>query len=231
MYSRLRSNLYRTAIALTLLGSVAHAQLLLSGRVTGMFTDTPGAHDSIYNAPDGSFASFKSGVPDQPGGDQTMIEFAAQTFTDIGPGPVATDLFKLTNGRNFLGTTASSAHFDLWLELTSPVTSSTLLTPVGFTIMNTPNGDGNVDDVYSFSSSPISPMMIDNYRVQFMFSAPDGFTLHEKDSGYMGDLSVRFTPVPEPSTYALTGAALLMGLVGFRSLRRRTFQTALVSAG
>jgi len=187
-----------------------------------MFTDTPGTYDSIYNAPDGSSAYFKSGVPDQAGGKQTMIEFAEQTFTDIGPGLVATDIFKITNGRNFLNSTAKSAHFDLWVELTSPEMVSSLLTPISFTLVNTPNGSGNVDDVYWLGSSPIAPLTIDDQKVQFTFSAPNGFTLDEKDSGYVGELSVNFTPVPEPSTYAVAGATLLLGLAGLRNMRRRS---------
>jgi hypothetical protein len=215
-------NLVRAALAASLLSSIAHAQLLLSGRITGIFTDSPGLHDTIYNAPDGSYASFKSGVPEHSGFPQTMVEFSQQSFTDIGPGLVADNIFKVTNGRNWLGTTADAAHFDLWVELTSPESHSSLLTPVSFTINNTPNGNTNIDDAYHVSSSPIAPFKIDNTMVQFKFTAPSSFSLHENNAGFVGTLWVNFTPVPEPSTYALTGAGLLLGAALFRAMRRRS---------
>ena len=37
----------------------------------------------------------------------------------------------------------------------------------------------------------------------------------------IGTLWVNFTPVPEPSTYALTGTGLLLGAAVFRAMRRR----------
>lgn len=220
----------QAALAASLLSSIAHAQLLLSGRVTGMFTDSPGAHDTIYNAPDGSYAYFKSGVPEHPWYPQTMVEFSQQTFTDIGPGLVADNLFKVTNGRNWLGTTADAAHFDLWVEITSPENHSSLLTPISFTISNTPNGNTNVDDGYHISSSSIAPFKIDDTMVQFKFSAPSNFSLHENTAGYVGTLWVNFTPVPEPSTYALMGAGLILGAAALRSMRRRTPSPAIVTA-
>lgn len=221
-YSPLKSNLTRAAIAVMLLTSAAHAQILLSGKITGMFTDSPGPNDSIFNAPDGSSAYFISGVPEHVSDSPTKIEFTQQTFTDVGPGLVATDIFKVTNGRNLLHTTASDAHFNLSLELTGPTAFSTQLTTIPFTIVNTPNGTGSVDDDFGISSSSIAPFVINNTRVQFHFSAPGGFALEENASDFVGNLSVTFTPVPEPSTYALTAAALILGAVGLRALRRHT---------
>lgn len=221
-YSPFKSNLTLLAIALTLLTSAAQAQFLLSGKITGVFTDSPGLNDSIFNAPDGSSASFVSGVPEHASTDPTKIEFAQQTFTDVGPGLIATDIFKVTNGRNLLHTTASHAHFNLSLELTAPTVLSTQLTTIPFTIVNTPNGAGSVDDDYGISSSSIAPFVINNTRVQFHFNAPGGFALAENASDFVGNLSVTFTPVPEPSTYALTGAALVLGVVGLRAFRRHT---------
>lgn len=215
-----KSQILRLALVAVLTGPLAHAQLLLSGKLTGEFTDSPGPNDTIYNAPDGSSAWFKSGIPEKATDLQTAIEFSQKDFTDIGPGLVADDIFKVTNGRTLLHSTATDAHFDLTLELTSPSSHSSLLS-IPFTIENTPNGDGNVDDVYGITAGPIAPFMIDNYKVQFTFVAPDSFTIHENNSAYVGQLYVNFTPVPEPSTYAAAGAALLMGLVGFRTFRRR----------
>lgn len=218
----------RVALAAALLSSVAHAQLLLSGRVTGNFTDTPGPHDTIYNAPDGSSAWFKSGIPEHSTDKQTSIEFSQKLFTDIGPGLVADNLFKITNGRTLLHSTATAAHFDLKLELTAPEMQNHLLTSIPFTIENTPNGPDphSVDDLYTISSGPIAPFKVGDYLVQFKFTAPDSFTIHENQSLDVGRLDVTFTPVPEPSTYAAAGAALMIGLIGFRTLRRRRAEAA-----
>jgi PEP-CTERM putative exosortase interaction domain len=207
-----------------LLVSAAHAQLFLSGYLTGSFTDTPGTHDTIYNAPDGSQAWIRSGVPETGADLQTAIEFNQKNFTNISGGLVADDIFRVTNGRTLLGTTATDAHFDLWLNLTSPDAHSSLLTPITFTIENTPNGEGNIDDVYGITASPIAPFDYAGYRVQFSFVAPATFELAENDSTYVGELYVTFTPVPEPSTYAAIGAALLVGAIAVRRFRqRRTF--------
>lgn len=223
MYSlRLTRFILHAASAAVLLSSVAHAQLLLSGRIAGEFTDTPGTYDSVYNAPDKSSAWFKSGVPEHAWDKQTAVEFNQQFFTDIGPGLVATDIFKITNGRTLLGTTATSSHFNLWVDLTAPESQSHLLTAIPFTILNTPNGPDpqSVDDWYSITAGPISPFKVGDYMVQFTFTAPDNFSVHENTSAYAGTLTVAFTPVPEPSTYALGGAALLAGLVIMRARRR-----------
>jgi hypothetical protein len=203
---------------------MAHAQLLLSGKVTGQFTGAPGPHDTIYNAPDGSSAWIKSGIPEHPWDKQTAIQFGQKNFTNIGPGLVASDLFKVTNGRTLLHSTATAAHFDLSLTLTSPVSHSSLLSSIAFTIENTPNGPDphSVDDNYTITASPIAPFKIDNTWVQFKFVAPASFSIHENQSMYVGDLYVSFVPVPEPATYGMIGAALLTGLIGFRALRRRS---------
>lgn len=224
MHSKLQSTFVCLAFGALLLAPSAQAQLLLTGKVTGSFTDLPGPNTTIVNGPGGSFASFKSGIPEHATDKQTAVEFAQKDFTDIGPGLVASDLFKITNGRTLLHSTATSAHFDLWLTLTSPVSQSTLLTPISFTIENTPNGPDPlaVDDVYGISSSPIAPFKIDDTWVQFTFSAPAGVIIHENESAVVGNLYVTFTPVPEPATYGLIGASVLAGLVMLRTLRRRS---------
>ncbi len=221
MHSIFKTSLSLLALGAVLLTPAAHAQLLLTGNVTGVFTDSSGGNTTVVNGPGGSFASFTSGIPEHAWESPTKIEFTQKNFVDIGPGLVATDLFKVTNGRNWLGSTADSAHFNLWLTLTAPTSHSGLLTAIPFTIENTPNGSGNVNDNYTISSSPIAPFMVDNYRVQFTFSAPANITIAEKQSAFVGDLYVNFTPVPEPSTYAAIGAALLVGMIGFRTVRRR----------
>lgn len=219
----LKSTLAWLALGAVIMTPIAQAQLLLTGKVTGNFTDTPGPNTTIYNAPDGSSAWLKSGIPEHAWDKQTAIEFAQKDFTDIGPGLVATDLFKVTNGRTLLFSTAKEAHFDLWLTLTSPVSHSTLLTPITFTIENTPNGPDpqSVDDNYTVAAAAIAPFKINDTLVQFTFVAPDSFSIKENADTYVGDLYVSFVPVPEPSTYGMIGAALLAGVIGFRAMRRR----------
>lgn len=214
-------NLARIAGISALLASAAQAQLSLTGYLTGSFTDTPGTHDTIFNAPDGSQAWIRSGVPETGADFQTAIEFNRKDFANVTGGLVADDLFRVTNGRTLLGTTATSAHFDLWLHLTAPNAHSSLLAPISFSIENTPNGTGNVDDFYGITASPIAPFEYAGYRVQFEFVAPASFEIAENSWTDVGQLYVNFTPVPEPSTYAALGAALLVGVVAVRRLRLR----------
>lgn len=221
MHPLLRSHLLPLVFATALAGPAAHGQLLLSGNVTGMFTDSSSGNTTVYNAPDGSYNSFTSGDPYYGGDPATMIEFWKQSFTDIGPGLVADDLFKVTNGLNLRGSTADAAHFQLTINITDPEASNHLLA-IPFTITNTPDlPNAPVDDTYTITAGTIAPFILDGYRVQFIFDAPDSFSVAERDSTYVGSLWVRFTPVPEASTFALAGAALMIGLIGYRTVSRR----------
>ena len=221
MHPLLRSNLARLVLATALGGSLAHAQLLLSGNVTGKFTDATSGHTTVYNASDGSYASFKSGVPYYAGDPPTTIEFWKKSFTDIGPGLVADNLFKVTNGLDLRNTTADAAHFTMTLNLTSPeVATRTLAIP--FTITTTKDEpSAPVPDSYTISAGTIAPLDIGHTRVQFTFTAPADFSVAERDSTNVGSLWVHFTPIPEASTFALSGAALLLGFIGLRVLSRR----------
>ena len=218
-----KSSLLGLALGAALLATPAHAQLSLTGNLTGKFTDVPGPNTTIVNGPGGSFASFKSGIPEHSWDLQTAVTFTQKNFVNVTGGLVADNIFTITNGRTLLHSTATAAHFDLWLNLIAPVTHSSLLTPVAFTITNTPNGPDphSVDDSYTISASPIAPLKINNQWVQFTFSAPPSISIHEDHSATVGSLWVTFTPVPEPSTYAAMGAALLVGLVLVRRFRSR----------
>lgn len=214
-------NVARVAGLSALLLSTAHAQLSLTGYLTGSFTDTPGTYDTIFNAPNGSQAWMRSGVPETGADFQTAIEFSRIDFANVTGGLVADDLFRVTNGRTLLGTTAKSAHFDLWLHLTAPEAHSSVLTPIYFAIENTPNGTGNVNDIYGITAAPIAPFEYAGYRLQFQFVAPPSFEIPENSWADVGQLYVTFTPVPEPSTYAVLGAGLLVGAVAVRRVRQR----------
>ncbi len=222
MHALLKSSLVALLASPALLAPAARAQLILTGTISANATDSPGPHDTIFNAPDGSSAWFKSGIPEWSSDQQTGVAFTQKSFTDVGPGLVASNLFTVTNGRTLFHSTATAAHFDLSLDLISPTSHSVLLTAVPFSIVNTPNGPDpqSVDDLYSVASSPIAPFKVGSTWVQFKFTAPDSFAISEDSSMPVGDLSVSFTPVPEPAIFSAAGAIVLLGLVVLRMRRR-----------
>jgi hypothetical protein len=221
----------RAAIAAALLATAAHAQLMIDGKLTGEFTNSAGPNDEVFNAPDGSSAWFKSGIPYTDDSVPTLIEFTQKDFSGVTSGGlVADDIFQVTNGRNVGGSTASSAQFDLWITLTAPEAHTSLLSPISFQIVNTENVGGLIDDQYGISSSSIAPFVYAGHWVKFNFVAPDFFTVHENQTTSVGSLYVTFTPVPEPSTYAAFGALLAVGLIGFRAYRRRQTTHAVAAA-
>lgn len=206
--------------------SVAHAQLTLSGSTTGWFTDFGQPNTTVTNAPDGSSALFATGIP-YGSSTQSMIKFDAQSFTDVSSGePIHVGLFTITNGVTLLGSAASQAEFNLGLKLTSPTSENLALTAFTFNIDNTPNqgtggAGGVVPDQFGVSFSQPAPMWIDNTLVKFtVVYDPMTTTVPEGSSVVRGDVYVTFTPVPEPSTYAIGGALLLVGLVAYRRFRR-----------
>lgn len=209
------------ALGAALFATVAQAQLMIDGKLTGNFTNALGPNDSMYNAPDGSSAWFKSGLPYTDDSVPTQIAFTQKNFAGVTGGLVADDIFQITNGRNHGGSTSSSAAFDLWVTLTAPEAYTSLLTPISFMIENTENDPGLINDNYTITSGPIAPFIYAGHQVQFEFVAPEWITIAENQTASAGALYVSFTPVPEPSTYAAIGAALLVGVIGFRTYRRR----------
>jgi hypothetical protein len=209
------------AIGLALTCTVANAQLLLSGHTTGTFDDLAEANTTVSNAPDGSWATFRTGIP-SPGSVRSSIEFTNDTFTNIGSGaPIQVGLFEITNGMTYIGTGAQVARFNLGLELIAPEWKSIALTTMHFHIdhtVNTPNS--GIPDTFSVSFDQPAPLMIQGYLVQFHINVdPLEFQIAENATVQRGDISVSFTPVPEPSTYAAWGAALLVGFVAYRRVR------------
>lgn len=210
------------ASGLALSATIASAQLQLSGRTIGSFDDLGEANTVVNNAADGSWANFTTGIA-SPGSTQSRIEFFNETFTNVGSGePIQVGLFNITNGKTFLGSGAPIARFNLGLELTAPEGQSFALTTINFHIDHTPNGPGSVPDTFSVSFDQPEPVVIQNTLVQFHVNVdPLEFPIAEDATLQKGDITVTFTPVPEPSTYAAVGSALLLGLVGYRSYRRR----------
>jgi hypothetical protein len=217
------------ALGLGLLAPGANAQLKLSGYTTGSFEDLSEANTTVVNAPDGSSASFATGIP-AAGSTQSKITFENATFSNVGSGdPLQTGLFTITNGVTQLGSGAPAAKFDLGLHLTSP-TGTAAVDAISFQIDHTPNTAGGVPDTFSVSFDQPEPVQIGDTLVQFHIDVnPLDFQVAENATVEKGDILVSFTtpggggmtPVPEPAAFALWGSALLAGLVAWRGARRR----------
>jgi hypothetical protein len=209
----------------------AHAQLLLSGSTTGEFVDLSEANTTVNNAADGSWATFHTGVP-VSGSTQSKIEFTNVDFTDVGSGePIQVGLFKITNGMTKIGSGAHTAQFNVGLELTGPVMQSLAIASIMFHIDHTPNIVGAIPDTFSVSFAQPAPTKIQNTLVQFHVNVdPLDFQVAENATVTKGDITVSFTPVPEASTYALCGSAMLLGLAGYRRMRGKFTSVAAVAA-
>lgn len=217
---RIRS-LLAPLLGLAVTCSLANAQLLLSGYTTGSFVDLSEANTTVTNAADGSHALFSTGKA-ATGSTQSMIEFWNATFTDVGFGdPIQVGVFAITNGKTLIGSGAPTAQFNLGLQLTSPEMKSLPISTVTFHIDHTINGmEGSVPDIFSVSFDQPPSTQVGNFLVQFHLNVePLEFQVAENATVRKGDITVTFSPVPEPATYAAWGAALLVGLVAYRRIR------------
>jgi hypothetical protein len=219
MHIRIRS-LLAAASGLALMCSMANAQLMLSGNTTGSFVDLAEAHTTVANSPDGSWATFHTGVP-ITGSTQSKIDFQNVSFTNVSSGdPIQIGLFTITNGMTKIGTGAPTAKFNVGLNLTSPEMMSFAVSTITFHIDHTINGATGTPDTFGVSFAQPAPTTIDGFKVQFTVSLePAEFQVAENATIQKGDIYVTFTPVPEPATYAAWGSALLVGLVAFRRIR------------
>ncbi|ACB77622.1 choice-of-anchor K domain-containing protein [Opitutus terrae] len=219
MLNRIRAT-SALALGLVLTAAAANAQLLLSGHTTGSFQDLSEANTTVTNAGDGSSATFQTGIA-TTGSTQSRIEFQNATFSDVGSGePIQVGLFNITNGVTELGSGAPTAQFNLGLELNSPEMQQLVLSTITFHIDHTPNRPGAVPDTFAVTFNQPAPVKIQNTLVQFHVNVdPSEFPIAENGTIQKGDITVTFTPVPEPSTYAACGAALLVGLIGYRRFR------------
>lgn len=226
------SSLLAAALGLALTCSVANAQLSLSGHTTGSFTDLAEANTTVSNGPGGSWATFKTGIP-YGASTQSMIEFTNETFTNVVSGePIQVGLFTITNGITLVGSGAPTALFNLGLQLTAPEWQAAAISTITFHIDHTPNMEGGIPDTFSVSFGQPAPLLIADYLVQFHVNfEPTEFQIAEGSAVTRGDVTVTFTPVPEPSTYAAFGAALMVGFVAFRRIRgNKTLPTLPVAA-
>lgn len=219
MHTRIRSVL-AAALGLALTGSLAHAQLQLSGHTTGSFDDLAEANTTVSNGAGGTWATFATGIP-VSGSTQSKIEFVNGTFTDVASGdPIQVGLFTITNGMTEIGSGAPTARFNLGLQLSSPTFDAVALSTITFHIDHTPNLPASNPDLFAVTFDQPSLQKIGNYLVQFHVNfSPTEFPVEENTSVQRGDVTVTFVPVPEPATYAMWGAALLVGLVAYRRIR------------
>jgi hypothetical protein len=96
------------------------------------------------------------------------------------------------------------------------------ISTVNFHIDHTPNLPAPIPDMFGVSFDQPPPVKIQNTLVQFHVNIdPLNFPIAEDATIQKGDITVTFTPVPEPATYAMWGATLLGGLVAYRRLRQR----------
>jgi hypothetical protein len=130
-------------------------------------------------------------------------------------------LFDITNGMTLIGSGAHTAQFNLGLQLIAPEWQTIALTTINFHIDHTVNtNNSGIPDTFSVSFDQPPPLLIQDYLVQFHIHVdPLDFQIAENATVQKGDISVSFTPVPEPSTYAAWGAALLVGFVAYRRVR------------
>ena len=219
MHNGIRS-LSALAFGFALTCTAVNAQLLLSGQTTGSFDDLSEANTTVANGPNGSWATFRTGIP-LSGSFQSAIEFTSATFSNVASGePIQVGLFSITNGITAVGTGAHTARFNLGLQLTAPAWQTVAISTLTFEIDHTPNGPGAIPDTFSVSFNQPPPVKVKNTLVQFHVNvAPADFQVAENATVQKGDVTVSFTPVPEPATYAAWGAALLVGFVAYRRIR------------
>lgn len=213
-----------SAFALALFAGTAQAALVLSGNTAGYFQEVSVGTTIVTNTPDGSFASVRTGVPIS-GSFQSGVEFNGATFSNIQSGDTfALGSITYFNGRTRIGTSSHEAVLDFYIDLTGPTVGSYLLASINFGIdatVNTPEGTN--PDHFTASFTQPAPVLIDGTWVTFKINdLPATIDVREDTWLTIANVTVTFlSPIPEPSTYGLIGAAGLMGLVGFRRFRAK----------
>lgn len=218
-----------SALGLALLASTASAALVLSGNTAGAFQPQSNPYTTIVNSPDGMSASIRTGVPHTSSDFKSGITFAGDTFSNITSGSTfSIGMFTYYNGITNIGTASDTAYFDLYVNLTDPSLGSIFLTTIKFGIDATPNTPGSVPDLFFASFTQPSVMLIGDTWVKFTINdLPAETAVNENTWKQLANVTVTYlTPVPEPSTYGLMGAAGLLGLVGYRRYRAKRANVA-----
>ena len=220
-----------SAIALATFLPGARAQLLLSGSTHGQFVDPGLAHTTVTNS--ATVSEFASGVPYRSSDTQTSVTFTGADFSGAGNGAtINLGTVDVTNGITRIGSTAGFADMTLYLDVTSPQNvANYVASTLHFTIDNTINNQAFKNpDLFHVGIAAADPLTIGNMRITFgvqpsnlAFSNDGGASVAEGTSASF-DLYAyvtTFSPVPEPSTYALWGAVLLVGVIALRRFRSR----------
>jgi hypothetical protein len=238
MNSFVKSLLSVAALAAAIALPSANAQLLLSGDAYGQFVDPGLAHTTVSNGPVVSL--FESGVPFRPKAPffdtKTSIKYTGSTFSNVGDGDlIDLGLLKIVNGVTKIHTTASSAVFDLYLDLAGNDVPPFKLTSLLFTIDNTSNnGTKNIPDLFFVGHTEVASFTVGGREVtlDLQFTNPalsvgSGSSISEGSFALDGIYAyVHFSPVPEASTYALWASALLVGVAIVRRRRSGSVQVA-----
>ncbi len=211
-----------SALALALLiGPAAHAGLVLSGSTTGAFEGSSGGFTEINNAADGSFASFRTGVP-VDGSFKSGVVFNGQTFSNVHSGDTfALGMITYYNGITKIHTSSATADLDFALNLTDPALGNIDLTTIHFGIDATINSGSLKPDLYTASFTNPAPVLIGDTWVKFSLNdLPSATQVNENTWVQLANVTVTYlSPIPEPSTYGLMGAAALCGVAALRRFR------------
>lgn len=227
MHHAVKSLVSLSALALTVLISpIAHAQLI-SGSTHGVFELPAPANTTIVNGP--VISTFASGIPYRFSDTKTSITFTGQTFLNKGDGDFLNlGLIKIKNGITLLGTTATAATMDLYLNIPTEGIMNFKLTTLLFGLDNTSNnGSQNIPDLFFIGYTDPATLHLDSGLMFFdigftvpSYNTEPGHPIAENKFGTTGIYAeLAFVPVPEASTYALFAAVGLIGMTAFRRLR------------
>jgi hypothetical protein len=210
-----------SALGLACLVGTAQAALLLSGSTQGAFQGASSGWTDISNAPDGSSASYLTGLPVE-GSTKSGVLFNGSDFVGIGDGDdFSFDLITYQNGRTVVGTSSPVAKLDFYVDLDIPAWDPLLLTTITFIIDPLPNLNGLIPDLFLAVYDQPDPIFIDGYKVQFTLEDLPLVTLQVDEGTQLirGNAHVEITPIPEPATYGMIASVSLLGLVAYRRFR------------
>jgi hypothetical protein len=221
----LRSFLLLSALAVAGLPSV-NAQMSLSGSTRGAFVDPGLWFTTVNNGPVTS--KFQTGFPLPFLSTPSSITFTGSTFSNVhGGDALALGTVKIKNGITLFNTAVAQASMDLFLNIPAEGVANYKLTTLLFGIENTPNLI-LTPDVYFIGYNAPEILKLNNTLVSFAigftdpaFNTPPGETIKENKTGTVGLFAdITFTPVPEPSSYALAASLALIGIVVVNRARR-----------
>jgi len=220
-----------SALGLACLAISAQAELVLSGTTAGYFQGTTSG-DTVITNTDGSYASFRTGVPVAGTVGKSGVEFNAASFSNIHSGDTfGFGLITYFNGRTQIGTSQDTAMLDFWLDLSDPNYAPFKLTTITFGIDPTVNDGSLVPDGFTASFTQPSVQHIGDRMVTFTIGNLDAWTEVAEDTWLrLADITVTFSPVPEPATYGLMASLGLMGVAAYRRFRGAKSSAPLAAA-